>query len=240
MNDKNQNLNENNFSKEKDPKEEIKKNVEDNIEIKETKEKVKPKSKIIKKKEKFPTKSYIFLAISIIFLGVSVFYHNKYIVNADKIAIKKITYTKETKDVVRTKEVQVFYPNDKLDGLVSSKVKISAEDFSSEINSIFMNIKSHSNYLMKTKGDKYLPFFDQNITILNSYLVDDKLYINLSPNIKNLIYTKEQELLILYSMINTYTSIPGVKKVKFLIDGNEVERLRWYSLKNFYTKNLKI
>ena len=138
------------------------------------------------------------------------------------------------------KKVTIYFPNDSLLGFISSEIEISDENFHSEVDSIFLNIKSHSNYLIKGKNDQYYPFIDSSITILNSYVVGDKLYLNLSPNITKHIHSKKQELYFLYSLINTYTNIPGIKKVKFLIDGEEVDRLKWYSLKTFYTQNLKI
>ncbi len=79
---------------------------------------------------------------------------------------------------------------------------------------------------------------DPNIILLNSYLVGDKLYLNLSSNITQTIKTKEQELLIIYSLVNTYTAIDGINRVKIIIDDAEEKKLRWYSLRTFYTKNL--
>ncbi len=190
--------------------------------------------------DKKTIKTYIYNIFSIVFLGVSFFFYNKYVTNADKIPVKKISYTKDFQTIMHRKKVTIYFPNDSLLGFISSEVEISDENFHSEVDSIFLNIKSHSNYLIKGKNDQYYPFIDSSITILNSYVVGDKLYLNLSPNITKHIHSKKQELYFLYSLINTYTNIPGIKKVKFLIDGEEVDRLKWYSLKTFYTQNLKI
>jgi hypothetical protein len=191
-------------------------------------------------KSKKPIKTYIFSIISIAFLAVSFSLYSKYVLEADKIPVKKITYSKDIQAIRQTKKVTIYFPNDSLSGFKSDEIEISKESFHLEMNSIFLNIKSHSSYLIKGSNDKYYPFLDSSVTLLNSYLVGDKLYLNLSGNIKENIHSKKQELYILYSLINTYTSIPGIKKVKIIIDGVEVSRLKWYGLKNFYTQDLKI
>jgi hypothetical protein len=196
--------------------------------------------KYIPKKKKQSVKTYIFSIFSIIFLGASFFLYNEYVINANKIPVKKISYHKDIKTTIYTKKAHIYYPNDTLTKFISAEVEISKENFHLEANSIFLNIKSHSNYLIKGKNNKYYQFMDPSIVLLNSYLVGDKLYLNLSHNVREHIHSKKQELYILYSLVNTYTSIPGVKKVKILIDGAEVDRLKWYSLKTFYTKNLNI
>lgn len=185
-------------------------------------------------------KNLIILGSSITFLLISSIFFYKYVTMGDKIPIKKITNNKNIQAITNIKIVKIYTPSDSLDRLISSDVEITKENFASEINSIFNIIKEQSNYQIRDEEGNYYPFMDSDITLLNSYLVGDKLYLNLSSNITKSIRTKEQELLIIYSLVNTYTSLKGIHRVKLLIDDVEIKRLKWYSLKTFYTKNLDI
>lgn len=185
-------------------------------------------------------KGLIILGSSITFLLISSFFFYKYVTMGDEIPIKKITSHKNIQTITNVKIVKIYTPNDSLDRLVSSDIEIVKENFASEVKSIFNEIHEQSNYQIRDENGNYYPFIDSDITLLNSYLVGDKLYLNLSSNITKSIQTKEQELLIIYSLVNTYTSLEGINRVKILIDDIEVRRLKWYSLKTFYTKNLDI
>jgi sporulation and spore germination protein len=185
-------------------------------------------------------KNLIVLGGSIAFLLISSIFFYIYVVLGDDIPIKKITNHKNTQVAANVKIVKIYTPNDSLDSLVSSDIEIPQQDFASEVNSIFNVIQEKSNYQIKGENGDYYAFMDYNTILLNSYLVGDKLYLNFSSNIAESIKTKDQELLIIYSLVNTYTSLEGVNKIKILIDGVEVTKLKWYNLKTFYTKNLDI
>ena len=183
-------------------------------------------------------KNLIILSISIIFLLTNSVFFYKYVTKGNEIPIKKITNHKNIQIILKTKVVKIYTPNDSLDRLISSDIEINKTDFPSEISSIFNFIKEGSNYQIQDKNGKYYSFMDPNIILLNSYLVGDKLYLNLSSNIAQTIKTKEQELLIIYSLVNTYTAIDGINRIKIIIDDAEEKKLKWYSLRTFYTKNL--
>jgi len=185
-------------------------------------------------------KNLIILGSSITFLLISSIFFYKYVTMENEIPIKKITNSKNIQSVTSTKIVTIYTPNDSLNRLISSDIEITNEDFASEIRSIFDHILEKSNYQIKDEEDNYYPFMDSNISLLNSYHVGNKLYLNLSSNVTDTIKTKEQELLIVYSLVNTYTSLDEVKRVKILINDVEVNKLKWYNLRNFYTQNLDI
>ena len=185
-------------------------------------------------------KSLIILGGSIAFLLISSIFFYKYVTMGDQIPIKKITNHKNTQAITNIKIVKIYTPNDSLNTLVTSDIEIVKENFASEVKSIFNAIHEQSNYQVKDEEGNYYPFMDPSINLLNSYLVGDKLYLNISSNISDNIRTKEQELLIIYSLVNTYTSLEGINRVKILIDDVEVKKLRWYNLRTFYTQNLDI
>jgi hypothetical protein len=185
-------------------------------------------------------KSLIILGSSIIFLVISGIFFYKYVAMEDKIPINKITNHKNIQTITDIEIVKIYTPNDSLNNLISSDIEVVKEDFASEIHSIFNIIKEKSNYQVRGADNNYYLFMDPDITLLNSYLVGDKLYLNLSSNIIPSIQTKEQELLIIYSLVNSYTGLKKINRVKILIDDVEVDKLKWYSLKTFYTKNLDI
>jgi len=185
-------------------------------------------------------KSLIILGRSITFLLISSIFFYKYVTMGNQIPIKQITNHKNIKALTDIKIVKIYTPNDSLDSLVPSDIEVVKEKFAAEVQSIFNAIHEQSNYQIKDEDGSYYPFMDPNISLLNSYLVGDKLYLNLSSNINDNIKTKEQELLIIYSLVNTYTSLEEINRVKILIDDVEVTKLKWYNLRNFYTQNLDI
>ncbi|OQY42607.1 MAG: hypothetical protein B6227_01725 [Fusobacteriia bacterium 4572_74] len=185
-------------------------------------------------------KGLIILGGSIVFLLISSIFFYKYVTLGSEIPIKKITNHKNLQAVSNIKIIKIYTPNDSLNSLISLNIEIIKEDFALEVKSIFNEIQKQSNYQIKDEKGNYYPFMDPNITLLNSYLVGDKLYLNLSSNITKSIRTKEQELLIIYSLVNTYTNLEGINRVKILINGIEAKKLKWYNLRTFYTQNLDI
>lgn len=72
------------------------------------------------------------------------------------------------------------------------------------------------------------------------YLEDRDVYLDLSSNILSHVGDAKEELLIIYSFVNTICNLGGVDRVKFLIDGKSVERVKYINLTKFYEKNMEM
>jgi hypothetical protein len=193
------------------------------------------------KKKSSLKKYYIFMGFTFIFLFISIFAYNKYVLNADKIPVKKINNNHEIlQSINKTKKITIYVPDNSIKKLIPIDTEISSNNFSDDIDTIFNLIKENSGYSIKNSKGEYIPYFNQNIHLLNSYLIGNQLYLNLSPNIINSIHFKKQELLIIYSLVNTFTSLDEVDKVKILINDKEVDKIKWYNLRTFYAQNLDI
>ena len=199
--------------------------------IKDPKEKTKKKSHL---------GSFIFLIISISFLAFTGFFYNKYVTHIGDIPIKTLTARKSEDMIHTTKTVTIYVPNEEVTKLIPLDVVIDKGSFEEEATSIFIQLKKNSNYEIKGSDGENIPFFDDNIKLLNTYIIGDKLYLNISSDIKDVLHSKEQELLFLYTLVNSYTDIEGINRVKILINDAEVKKLKWYSLKNSYSQHLDL
>ncbi|MEG0729729.1 MAG: GerMN domain-containing protein, partial [Cetobacterium sp.] len=72
------------------------------------------------------------------------------------------------------------------------------------------------------------------------YLEDRDVYLDLSSNILSHVGDAKEELLVIYSFVNTICNLGGVDRVKFLIDGKSVERVKYINLTKFYEKNMEM
>ncbi len=188
----------------------------------------------------FPSKLQIFLIFSVTFMIIGFIFFNKYVLSAGKIPIKKIYQEEIISIEPDVKTVTIYYTNDKLEKLTPLEVEIITEKFHIEIQEIFSKIKEVHNFAVKDESGEYIPFISEDTTLLDSFIVGNKLYLNISSHILNKAYTKRQEILLLYSIVNTYTSIEGINFVKILVNNQEIEKVKWYNLKNFYSKNTDI
>ena len=198
-------------------------------------------NKNFKKSNSNLKKYYIFMGISILFLIFGGFTYNKYVRNANEIPVKKLDNNHKVLQITDTlKDITIYVPDSSFKHLVPLDVEYPSESFSTDVATIFNLIKENSDYVIVDRDGKHIPYFDQNINLLNSYLIGDQLYLNLSPNIMTSIKFKRQELLVIYSLVNTFTNLDGVNKVKILVNDKEIDRIKYFNLRTFYSKNLDI
>ncbi|MGL6115393.1 MAG: GerMN domain-containing protein [Cetobacterium sp.] len=88
------------------------------------------------------------------------------------------------------------------------------------------------------KLKKILP--GDGIYTSTAYLDDRDLYLDLSSNIFENAKNPKEEMLILYSFINTFCNIEGIDRVKFLIDGKTASKVNFINITGFYKANMDI
>lgn len=207
----------------------------DEKEVKEEKkientEKASEETKEVKEK-KDPKKTYILLGISGAIFLVSFVFYFIYVINAYKIPVKKVSYNKEASVVKETIDVDIFYSSESMNSFNKETIKIPKDNFSNQNLAIFENLKKYNNIVLKENKDKKTVLFDQSIELLNSYLVDGKLFLNISGNIKDSITSKRQEHTLIYLLVDTFGNLPEIQSVKILINNQDPDSLKWYSLK---------
>jgi germination protein M len=83
---------------------------------------------------------------------------------------------------------------------------------------------------LEGEDDNAVPIMLQGITdkdILSVDIYGDTAYVNLSQGFKNACVdlTPKSEMLLVYSIVNTITSMDGISKLQFLIEGRQTETL---------------
>lgn len=158
----------------------------------------------------------------------------------------KIIYEEEKKVAIFDYEFfNVFVPNKNFKNLEEKTVRIKkVENKAEKIRLIFQEIKKELDFKFYADNDKQkkkeLNYFDSEIYIENIYLDGNDLYLNFNEAFKNNIKSQEQELLIIYSIVNTYTNFDEIKRVKILIENKVVENLKYYNISDFFERDLNI
>lgn len=158
----------------------------------------------------------------------------------------KIIYEEEKKVAIFDYEFfNVFVPNKNFKNLEEKTVRIKkVENKAEKIRLIFQEIKKELDFKFYADNDKEkkkeLNYFDSEIYIENIYLDGNDLYLNFDEAFKNNIKNQEQELLIIYSIVNTYTNFDEIKRVKILIENKVVENLKYYNISDFFERDLNI
>ncbi|TDT70504.1 sporulation and spore germination protein [Hypnocyclicus thermotrophus] len=180
-------------------------------------------------------KKYVVLNILIgILLLISIYFHKKYVLDYDFTKTKKI-YSKEDKiKKIEYESVDIYIPDITFSKLIPIRTKIEkTQNITKKIRIIYREIVDSTQNLPQT-------FLDKNIVLKNIFIEKEILYLNFNKKIVENIKNEKQELLIIYSLVNTFTSIEGIEKVKFLIENEEKEKLRFYNITNYFEKDLTI
>lgn len=66
------------------------------------------------------------------------------------------------------------------------------------------------------------------------FIIKDKLYLDIPEKLFNEVNSPREELLIIYSFVNSLTNIEGIEKVRFLIDNIDQEKVKYSNLMKDY------
>lgn len=190
-------------------------------------------------------KNLIVLIILSIFLLVSGISYKKFVLDHD-FSKAKIIY--EEKNQLETHEyemVTIFVPNKEFKKLEQKAVKIKkTENRNEKIRFVFEEIKKNSKYKIEYQdenGEKIeKDYFDYSIRIMNAYFDNKDMYLNFNYKFQSTIINKEQELMLIYSIVNTYTAFDDIDRVKILVNNEEVGNLKYYNISGFLEKDLNI
>lgn len=128
-------------------------------------------------------------------------------------------------------KIYIFYPeNGKINNaeIEIPKVRTKNELLTATIQEIVKKLENTGN----------IP--DIQMKDVNYYITDKKIYIDLPEKIFENVKDAKTELLIIYSFVNTFTNISGIESVRFLINGADLEKVKYANLmKDFsYKKSI--
>ena len=122
-------------------------------------------------------------------------------------------------------EIILYYPNDEMEFLLPEIRVISKTNEKVEELVISELLKGTTKKSLKT-------IISSNVKPLSVEIIDGIAYVSLSSNILDREYSEKEEAFVVYSIVNTLTSIQGVEKVQILIDGKSKDVLyKHYSIR---------
>lgn len=190
-------------------------------------------------------KHYVILGVLGVFILISGFFYKKNIIDYDFTRAKKI-YEQENEEArYEFEAVEIFVPNKEFKKLEKKAVKIiRTENENERIRLIFEKIREHSNmevkYISGGNKEEVEDYFDTSIRLINIFIEGEDLYLNFNPKLKTSIVNKEQELFLIYSLVNSFTNSPKYKRVKILINNEGLNNLNYYNVSGFLEQDLNI
>lgn len=169
-------------------------------------------------------KRKIILTILVMFNIASFLLYYKYIILTDPNEIKKYQIgTNEENKPQEYKEVEkemynIYIPDVEGENLITQSIEMEKDlDIRKKIETIFEYIKTNSN-----------GFISMETSLYNVYIKSSDVYLNISSNLSRYMDSPEKEQIIIYSIINSICELEDVKRVKILIDNQNVRELGGY------------
>lgn len=165
------------------------------------------------------------LFIVIALWGVTVFSGTYFLaLNSREKSIKEVKALVKKNVDIKTENVDFYVPNAALSSLDKVNETIPVSDSNKE--KIVRVVNKNIDILTEKKF-----LLDRKINLQNAYISDSTLYLDFSLSISELDAENSKNPLIIQSLVNSVTEIPGIERVKFIINGNEGKKL----LAKYYT-----
>lgn len=158
-------------------------------------------------------RKFTILLFLIVCAGLAFFYYNFTLKPKvdEEVAIKS--------DVVTNYEseyVNIYLPNSDKNGLIEKKIEIEKTQNTRE-----KIVQAFDALVRRADG-----FINRNSKLENVFIENDTVYLNISKEFKNNVPNDSNlEMLYVYSIVNTMTKIENIRRVKFLINGSEIDTL---------------
>lgn len=122
-------------------------------------------------------------------------------------------------------ELILYYPNSSMEYLVPELRLVARKN--EDVEKMAIN-----ELLEGTQGRNLVNIIPSNTEVQSLYITDNIAYVSFSREFLNNSYNEKEEALIIYSIVNTLTSLPNVEEVQMLIDGKAEDVLyKHYSIK---------
>ena len=144
----------------------------------------------------------------------------------------------EQKNIIKPQEKEIikfYYPNENLTKLLVGKTYINKNmELKEKLNLILKLIREKTK--LNIKNQENINFLDEYLEIENVYLDNGDLYVDFNLDFRNDFIDKNHELYFTYSLVNSFSEILGINRIKFLIFGREIKELKYYNLNDFLHK----
>lgn len=157
------------------------------------------------------------ILIVIILLGVGYIIYNKIKSNKEEILYEYIPEEEITSEQLRQTVITLYFLDSDTYELTPEARQIDAKELLDNPYEKLINL-----LIEGPKNEKLLKLIPENTKLNSAQVKDSILYIDFSEEfIKEQNLGKEQEELILKSIVNTVTELTEINKVAFLINGKE-------------------
>lgn len=147
--------------------------------------------------------------------------------------ITPITAPKIEKNEKQNLISTIYYPNSQKNRLVTSEITINSSLNTKE--DILTNITTQ--LIKKLEDEKILKEGKYKFEV---YSKNRDLYLDLDSKILLSATTPQEELLIIYSFVNSLLSPGGSDKVILLVNGNPAQKINFINISKYYRKNSDI
>lgn len=149
-----------------------------------------------------------------------VLYFNSSANDSPKIVFERKATIKESEK----EKIYIFYPEGET--LVSSEIEVNKIE-----NKNILMRRTLDETINKLKALDKIPNINEKIEVF-CYLVDSVIYLDLPEKLFDKVKSPKDELLIIYSFVNTMTNVDtNVKSVKILINGGDMDKVKYANLK---------
>ncbi len=194
------------------------------------------------KQENLKLRKIALIVVSVLLIISGYFYYTVVYSNKEPVVIYETK--KEVKEITKEK-INVYLPDKKGDGLIVKEVEVETGANEGErIKNVFQVIKDNLSYDVvytdKNGVVQKVPFIGEKVEVMDVFVDGSDIYLNMNYHFRDNMKTISQEIYVIYAIVNTLTEDSRYKRVKFLINNKEVDKLNFYNLSNFYEKNLDI
>lgn len=132
-------------------------------------------------------------------------------------------------DVAEGDAVTIFVPDSDIKHLVKKRVYIDKMEIEREkLEAVF--------YALRDDEDSIIP---HKTELKNIFRDGSTLYLNFSNSLYNISKDSSSEMLLIYSIVNTFCSYGGISRVKILINSQEVDTIAGFvNLKDYFERDM--
>ena len=149
-----------------------------------------------------------------------ILYFNSSSNDAPKVVFERKSTIKESEK----EKIYIFFPDG--EKLVSSELEVNKME-----NKNILMRRTLDETIKKLKELDKIPNINEKVEVF-CYLIDNVVYLDLPEKLFDKVKSPKDELLLIYSFVNTMTNVDtNIKTVKILINGMDTDKVKYANLK---------
>lgn len=149
-----------------------------------------------------------------------ILYFNSSSNDAPKVVFERKSTIKESEK----EKIYIFFPDG--EKLVSSELEVNKIE-----NKNMLMRRTLDETIKKLKELDKIPNINEKVEVF-CYLIDNVVYLDLPEKLFDKVKSPKDELLLIYSFVNTMTNVDtNIKTVKILINGMDTDKVKYANLK---------